>query len=331
MTGLIGVVIPVLDDWESLGAVLADLNAGVQDGPGFHVIIVDDGSSSEPPDELAAVPGTGRIRSLEVIRLAVNLGHQRAIAVGLSAAARRDELAAVVVMDGDGEDRPADIDALLAASASRPAHVVLARRARRSEDWRFRLGYMAYKVLFRILTGKVIDFGNFCLLPIGAVRRLVHMPELWNNLAATVIRSRMRTVRVPIDRGQRVAGRSHMNLPGLIVHGLSAMSVYSDLIFVRVLLGALLVGGLAAVGTLAVTAVRVATHYAVPGWASTVFGDLVIILMQTIVMVVATTLIVLNSRSQRPIVPFADAPAFIADRQQWVRPAHRQDSALVTT
>ena len=171
MTGIVGVVIPVFDDWESLRAVLKDMaRSHDPNGPGLHVIVVDDGSSTEPPADLAAVPNTGCIRSLEVIRLAVNLGHQRAIAVGLSAAARRDELASVVVMDGDGEDRPGVIATLLATAARHPTQVVLARRARRSEDWRFRLGYAAYKMAFRILTGKVIDFGNFCLLPIGAQR-----------------------------------------------------------------------------------------------------------------------------------------------------------------
>ena len=42
------------------------------------------------------------------------------------------------------------------------------------------------------------------------------------------------------------------------------------------------------------------TPLAIPGWATTVFGDLVIVLMQTIVMVVATGLLVLGNRSYPP-------------------------------
>ena len=56
------------------------------------------------------------------------------------------------------------------------------------------LGYFAYKRTFWLLTGKRIDYGNFSLLPIGAVRRLAHMPELWNNLAAAIMRSRLSCV-----------------------------------------------------------------------------------------------------------------------------------------
>jgi polyisoprenyl-phosphate glycosyltransferase len=313
----IGIVIPVFNDWDSLHRVLQDI-ARCPGGHRFDVIIVDDGSSTNQSTDFIDISDRSCIRSIEVIQLAINLGHQRAIAVGLAAAASSEDLAAVVVMDGDGEDRPNDIPRLLSASLDFPGHVVLARRARRSEDWPFRFGYLVYKALFRVLTGRTIDFGNFSFLPIAAVRRLVHMPELWNNLAAALMRSRLQSVRVPLDRGQRIAGQSHMNLAGLVLHGLSAMSVYSDLIFVRMLLGAVLAGGMAILGLFSVLIIRVTSDYAIPGWASIVFGDLVIVLLQSIVMAVATTLIVLGSRSQRPIVPFLDAPAFITDRYQWL-------------
>jgi glycosyltransferase involved in cell wall biosynthesis len=322
VTGAVGIVVPVFDDWDSLRQVLQEI-ACCSTGCCFDVIIVDDGSRAEPTADFAYTFGGSLIRSVEVIRLAINLGHQRAIAVGLAAAARRDDLQAVIVMDGDGEDRPGDIPSLLSLALEFPGHAVLAKRGRRSVRWQFRLGYIAYKVLFRVLTGSNIDFGNFSLLPIAAVRRLVHMPELWNNLAAAVMRSRLRSVRVSLDRGHRIAGRSRMNLAGLVLHGLSAMSVYSDLIFVRMLLAAVLAGGMATVGLLSVLTIRFASHYAIPGWASIVFGDLIIVLLQSIVMAVATTLIVLGNRSHRPIVPFLDAPAFIEDSQQWF-PADRR-------
>ena len=106
-----------------------------------------------------------------------------------------------------------------------------------------------------------------------------------------------------------------MNLPALVIHGLSAMSVYSDLIFVRVLLASAVSGVIAVLGIGVVALVRMATTLAIPGWATTAFGDLIIILMQTVVIVIATTLMVLNTRSQRPIIPFVDAPAFVASRQ----------------
>jgi hypothetical protein len=144
------------------------------------------------------------------------------------------------------------------------------------------------------------------------------MPELWNNLAATLMRSRLRCVAVPTIRGTRYDGRSRMNLVSLIVHGLSAMSVHIDTIFVRVLLASAIVGVASLLGIVCVTAIRFATDLAVPGWATTAVGDLLIVLFQTGVVVVAATLMMLAGRSTRPVIPRVDAPQFVIERERFV-------------
>jgi len=112
-------------------------------------------------------------------------------------------------------------------------------------------------------------------------------------------------------RGTRHADRSKMSFPGLVIHGLSAMSVYTDFIFVRVLLAATAISALSLAGICAVLTVRLGTTLAIPGWATTIFGDLLIILFQAIVMIVATSLMVLGGRSARPIVPIVDALVYV--------------------
>ncbi|HTT81076.1 MAG TPA: glycosyltransferase [Stellaceae bacterium] len=312
----IAVVVPVLDDWASFATLVADLaRQFAASGLALRLYAIDDGSLAPfAPAALNLPPGCC-IVSLDIIRLALNLGHQRAIAVGLCVVADSPLCEAAVVMDGDGEDRPSDIAMLLAASRDDPGAIVLARRARRSEPWTFRVWYHLYRALFHVLTGHAIRFGNFSLLPITAVRRLVYMPELWNHLAAAIMRSRLPYREVAIARGRRFAGRSHMNLIGLIVHGLSALSVHTDMIFVRVLLGAAAIGVAAALGIVAVAGIRFGTNLAIPGWATIAAGDLLIVLVQTLVVVVAATLTMLAGRSNRPIVPILDARQFIAERQ----------------
>jgi polyisoprenyl-phosphate glycosyltransferase len=313
----IAVVTPVLDDWESFATLVAEISSRFTGADvSFDVVALDDGSTVPFDVNSIALPPDTCIASIEILHLAVNLGHQRAIAVGLCAVAERDHIDAVVVMDSDGEDRPIDIAALLAASHRQPNHVVFAHRAKRSEGGAFRLSYWIYRWVFRILTGRTISFGNFALLPMAAVRRLVHMPELWNNLAATILRSRLRYATVPTERGCRYAGRSTMGTVSLIVHGLSAMSVYTDMIFVRVLMAAALVAGLSVLGILGVTLTRFATDLAIPGWATTAVGDLLIILLQTAVIMVATSLMMLAGRSNRPIIPIVDCQLFIARRER---------------
>jgi hypothetical protein len=108
-----------------------------------------------------------------------------------------------------------------------------------------------------------------------------------------------------------------MNLVALIVHGLSAMSVHTDLIFVRVLMGALLLGVLSVAGIAVVAGIRFATDLAIPGWATTVAGDLLLILLQVFVTLIAITLMMLAARSHRPVIPILDYHPYIAGREFW--------------
>jgi hypothetical protein len=308
----VAVVVPVLDDWRSLAILVKRIARDVAPHVEWiEIVAVDDGSAQDFDSSTIALPGESGVDAIRIIHLALNLGHQRAIAVGLVTLSARKDLDCVVVMDGDGEDRPDDIAVLLEASRAAPNQVILAHRSKRSESAMFKVGYGAYKFFFRLLTGCGISFGNFSVLPIAAVRRLVHMPELWNNLPAAIIRSRLCFMAVHTIRGTRFAGQSKMNFTSLVIHGLSAMSVYTDLIFVRVLLATTLVSVLSFLAICAVLAVRFGTSLAIPGWATIVFGDLLIILFQAMLKIVATSLMVLAGRSARPIVPIADAEVYI--------------------
>ncbi len=313
----IAVVTPVLDDWQSFATLVTEISGQFSRADvAIEIVAIDDGSSLPFESDRIALPAETCITGIEVLRLAVNVGHQRAIAVGLCAIAEREHIDAIVVMDSDGEDRPDDLAALLAASLEQPGHIVFAQRAKRSEGPSFRFAYFLYRHAFRLLTGRTISFGNYVLIPTLLARRLVHMPELWNNLAATIMRSRLRYTKVPTERGRRYAGHSHMNPVALIVHGLSAMSVYTDMIFVRVLMAAVAVAGLSILGIAGVVITRFATDLAIPGWATTAVGDLLIILLQTLVVMVATSLMMLAGRSSRPIVPIVDCQHFIARRER---------------
>jgi glycosyltransferase involved in cell wall biosynthesis len=306
------IVTPVLDDWDAFQRLVAELNVQLAgQGRDLTLLAVDDGSNSPFQIRDLALPADGPIRRVMIVRLALNVGHQRAIAVGLTEAAAVGT-DAILVMDSDGEDRPQDVPALLAEHAAEPGAVIFAQRARRSESLWFRAGAKAYRLLFRVLARQTVDFGNFSLIPIAAARRLSYIPDLWNNLPATVMRSRLPYRLVPTDRGRRYAGRSKMNFVGLVVHGMSAMSVYSDVIFVRLLFAAIAVSAVAVIGILTATAIRFGTNLAVPGWASTVVGVFLVLLFQMIMGIVVASLALLGGRSRRPFVPRTDCGQFVA-------------------
>lgn len=314
----LAIVTPVLDDWTSLAELTRRISRLFPAAGEITVdiVAVDDGSGDPGPEAMLAAEGAGCLGSVEILQLALNLGHQRAIAIGLVEIAGRRCHDAIIVMDSDGEDRPEDIPALLAAARETPGRIIVARRAERSESLGFRLGYAAYKLLFRALTGRRIGFGNFCLIPLETASRLVHMPESWNHLAAAIMRSRIAATEIATRRGTRYDGHSRMNLTGLVIHGLSAISVYIDVIFVRMLLVAGSLAALTVLGIIAVVATRLLTPLAIPGWATTATGALFSILMQTVILVVVMTLVVLSSRSSSPIVPIMDCGKYVRARRR---------------
>jgi glycosyltransferase involved in cell wall biosynthesis len=306
------IVTPVYNDWTAFTELLKQFEAcGDINGLELHIIAVDDGSSEKLDLGEFQSYCKGPIAELQLIRLACNLGHQRAIAVGLVAAAEIDDLVAVVVMDSDGEDRPSDIAKLILVWTDAPDRAIVAKRGLRTEGMVFRSMYSCYKVAFKLLTGQTIDFGNFCLLPRNVLMALIHNPAIWNNLAAAISRSRIPIAKCQIDRGNRLAGRSRMNFVSLAIHGLSAISVYADVALVRIIAAACAFAFLAFAGLVGVVVIKFMTTWAIPGWASYLAASLIIIFFQAILLGGLAMFQLLSFRSVKPFIPAQDANAFV--------------------
>jgi glycosyltransferase involved in cell wall biosynthesis len=303
----LAVITPVYNDWSSFTVLVQCLDAVLgAHGCTADVYAIDDGSTEPLPDALAPL---AHVRRVEVVRLRRNVGHQRAIAMGVVHVATRapDPPDAVVVMDADGEDQPESLPLLLGAHrlAERPS-IVVARRAQRTETWVFRGFYALYKRLFRLLVGFDIDFGNFCVLPFDVLDGLAYDPHLWNHFAATLLRSRRPLVRLPVNRGRRYDGASKMNFTGLVIHGLSALSVYFDVILTRILLVAAVLGGLAVVGIGVVLGIVWFTTLDIPGWATNAVGFLVLFMLQMVLFSGISVFSLLYTRSHQVVVPARD-------------------------
>lgn len=310
--GRFAVLMPIYDDWESATVLLARLHAALRgEVARVEYLLVNDGSTLPPPSAVALPQGPAW--RCDVLTLRRNLGHQRAIAVGLCHLHGSRELDGVVVMDGDGEDTPAGVVTLLRRFAEHGgARTVFAERRRRTESLTFRVFYWLYRVLHRALTGRGVRVGNFSVVPRAHLDCLVAVAEMWNHFAASVYRARLSVDAVPIDRGHRIAGASRMNFTSLLAHGLSAISVFSDVVGMRLLIasGALMV--LAALGILTAAGVRVFTSLAIPGWATSVAGILLVVILQALLLSVAFAFIVLQSRNQHGFLPIRDHAHFVS-------------------
>jgi len=302
-------LIPLRDDWGSVAELVRRLDEAISAQPYLvQLLLVDDGSIQEfQPSDFP--PRFFAIRGIRILRLRRNLGHQRAIAIGLAHIETNIVCDAILVMDGDGEDTPAGVLELLHAFTGKVA--IFAKRSRRTESLDFRLLYQVYKLLHRLLTGIKVQVGNFSILPSRYLRALVVTPELWNHYAAAVFRCGLPIATLPIRRGRRIAGTSKMNFVALTVHGISAISVFGDVVGIR-LLGASVAGSLlAAAGIAIVIAIRLFTNRAIPGWATYSTGALAVILIQFITMASSFTFAFLANRANLSFVPVRDYELFV--------------------
>jgi polyisoprenyl-phosphate glycosyltransferase len=310
--GILFVLIPVLDDWESIALLIPLLDAALHNrGHQVDVLLVDDFSTVPPPDDLVE----GRletIRSVRILQLTRNLGHQRAIAAGLYHIQQHYQCRAVIVMDGDGEDRPEDVIRLVEMlDQNHDRKVVFAARAKRMESVVFRVFYHLYRWVHRVLTGVPVRVGNFSILPRHAIPHLMASSDLWNHYAAAIFRSGLPFCMIPLSRGTRLKGRSRMRFSGLLIHGLSAISVFGDVVGVRLLAAAaILVVGIISL-MLVVGYVRVGTDLAVPGWATYVLLLLLVLCLQAVMLAAVFTFMIISARSTVSFIPLRDVQYFI--------------------
>lgn len=280
---------PVFNDWESFKILINNIKTLQKLHFGkylFSIIAVNDGSNEEADNDIF-LQGI----NCTIVNLKVNIGHQRAIAVGLQYIYNEvDDYDYVVVMDSDGEDNPEDIAILLEKEATQASSkIIFAERKKRQESPLFKLGYFFYKYLFYFLTGQKISFGNFSIIPKNILGKVVNQNNIWNHYSGGIIQSKIPYDKVLIDRGKRYKGVSKMNFNSLIIHGLSSIAVYFDFLSLRILRYSLYGILICTVSVSYILYQKIFTEYAIPGWAS----SLILIISGIILQLFSVTLIVL--------------------------------------
>lgn len=305
MPKTLSVVIPVYNDWDSVKILIGRIAQALKaEAITTRLLIVDDGSDAPAPAGLADGAGAALV---SVLRLKRNLGHQRAISVALAYLDDRVKPDFAAVIDGDGEDDPADLPKLLNAAAGFPGPgAVFAERSRRAEGPVFKTFYLLYKLLHLALTGRGVKFGNYSVINSRALAALAVAQETWTHYAAAAVKLRLPISTVPSARLRRISGSSKMNFFSLVSHGLGAMSVFADIIGARALgaLGALMAAVLALIG--AVLAIKFGTSLAIPGWATYSVGLLVTTLLQLGMLAVVFAFLTLAGRQNSAFLPCRD-------------------------
>lgn len=304
--------LPIYNDWACAASVLQKIDdVAAELEPLVTVLLVDDGSSEAAPPLFE--PALRHIARIDVLHLRRNVGHQRAIALGLAYLHDSCPDRLTVVMDGDGEDDPRSLPALLARSRQLGhAKIVFASRRKRTEGLLFRAGYWLFRVLHLLLVGRPVRVGNFSIIPPHLLARVVGVSEIWNHYAAGVHHARLPIDTIPIDRGHRLAGKSKMNFVSLVTHGMSAISVYGDVVGVRLLCVAGLLTMVAVAALAAIVAVRLGTDWGIPGWATTACGFMALMLLTLFTLSMVLVLFILQSRSLANFLPLRDWTYYVA-------------------
>jgi hypothetical protein len=305
-------LIPVFNDWEALNALIPALDRALAaSGRHASILVVDDGSQSQP--DMSAALALQAITAIEVLHLRTNLGHQRAIAIGLAHLEAQGAPDAVVVMDGDGEDRPEDVERLIKAlEADGALRVVFAERRRRSEGAPFAFLYWVYRLVHLALTGERVRVGNFSVIPRYLLRRLVAVSDLWNHYAAAVFHARIPYTTVPTTRGTRYAGKSQMDPVSLVTHGLAAMSVFGDRIAVRLLIVTCALTALVLAWAGAFVVWHLATGEPLPGWTFYGVAGLALLVFLGFATSLAFVFIILAGRNSSGFLPFREFGHYVS-------------------
>ena len=188
----------------------------------FEVVIVNDGSVDKTAELLNQFSFQHENINLTTLKLDFNAGHQQAIFQGLLYA-KTTNANQFIILDSDGQD---DVQLIPKMIELKDAEIVHITRKKRKESLLFQLGYFIYKIIFKIVTGKSIHFGNYCLIKRNILHRVVqsgfvHFPSLLSKFTSN-------RAYIGADRQKRKQGKSKMGISGLLNHAIKSFIQYSE-------------------------------------------------------------------------------------------------------
>ena len=221
----LSVAIPLHNEEAGVPELLRRLGAVLDAVPGgpHEMVLVDDGSRDRTLELLQSASRTDR--RLVVIALSRNFGHQSALSAALDFVTGD----VIIAMDGDLQDRPEAIPALLARHRE-GFDVVYAQRAKRKESWPLRVSYFVfYRLLASLADTKLpLDSGDFALMSRQVVDQMRAAPE--HNRYLRGLRSWVgfRQTGLVVERDERYAGTTNygpLKLLKLASDGLFSFSI----------------------------------------------------------------------------------------------------------
>jgi dolichol-phosphate mannosyltransferase len=206
----LSVVIPVCNEADNVGPLAREIQVALADHRPFEIIFVDDGSTDGTVAAIQAVRAS--IPEIRLLQHSKRSGQSRAVCTGVEAA--RAEW--VATLDGDGQNDPADIPALVeAVSAAEPSlKLVMGNRTTRKDTWLRRISSrVANGVRGGLLRDGTPDTGcGIKLMHRATFMRLPWFNHMHRFLPALYQRAGARVISVPVRHRPRTRGTSKYGL-----------------------------------------------------------------------------------------------------------------------
>ncbi len=229
----ISILLPVYNDTKNLINLVENINLlyGKKENIELNYFIINDGSNSSISTFFQ------NESNVTILDLKSNQGNQKAIYVGLSYLNDKNyEFDFLVIMDSDGEDNPKHIINLLNKAEQNKEKIIFASRSERKEGVLFKIFYFFYKIIFKILTGKKINFGNFSCMSKNIIKSIITLPMIDVHYPSAIIKSKFEYLTIPLEKGKRYDGKSSMDIINFILHAMKSLAVFNEQIITRFLI-----------------------------------------------------------------------------------------------
>ena len=222
---------PCYNDWPSIFKLLENIDKEILELKGeFSVLIVNDGSNEKMPETKSVYKN---IKSVKVINMKKNQGHTRSNATGIRYLSKKENYDYLILMDGDGEDRPEEIKLLVNKVLKNEDVSVVAKRVKRSEGLIFSILYNLHKLITLVFTGRIMNFGHYSCLTKKDVDIISLKESLWGNYSGTVKKFISKLDNIPCIRGVRYVQPSKMSFIKLVIHSFSILAVFKYQVLLR--------------------------------------------------------------------------------------------------
>lgn len=264
----LSVVVPCMNEEESIAALLDRLSAAIAP---WHdraeIILVDDGSTDGTWDAICAAKE--RVPQLVGLKLSANRGHQVALTAGLEAASG----ARIFMLDADLQDPPELLSDMMAMMDQGYDVVYGRRKARQGETLFKKLSAWAFYRFLNALSDVEIpkDTGDFRLVSRRCLDAVLDMGERARFIRGMFAWAGFRQIGLEYVRDPRMAGETKYPLRKMLGFATDALTGFSTKplrfatrlsfysLFISLLMGVYVFGSLIYYST-------------APGWASVVLA-----------------------------------------------------------